>query len=175
MKKAEPLDRPPACQLLFDRREAMVPRMSRYTAARLAGMPESTWRAAERGEPGRCTAETLARMAVIVDVAPEDFRRTAAPDAARALRSLMQEMFAAAAAIPPVLREAVAAELRADRDGLLAEVTLGLADIGQNAYLTGRQKGVLRQELLDGIVRDLGEKGTDVRAVLRVAPNSDVV
>jgi len=147
----------------------MMPSMSMRKAARLAGMSDSTWLAAENGT--RATRGTLASQALLVDVTPQELEDTGRPDAAAALRTLLRQRMDAAGGVPGALREAAAADARAGLDGLIIQIVQGFADIDRDKRLTRRQKDALREELMEGLMRYVGEKRAYVRTVLKVAQN----
>lgn len=168
MSEHDPGTLPPFSQLIRSKREAMMPPVSQRKAARLAGMSDSTWNALERGDPQRSTRATIASAALVVSVTPQELEDAGRPDAAKALRTLMQQRLDTAE-VPGGLREAAAADARAGLDGLLTEIVQGLADIEHSDRLSARQKAELREELIAGIVRDIGERRDHVRAMLRIA------
>jgi hypothetical protein len=165
---ADPEDLPPDCLLIRRKRQAMVPTMSMRAAAKAAGLPEATWRQAENGTRAR-TRDVLARQALAVDASPWELEQVNRPDAAAELRTLLRIKLDETAGVPGELREAAAVD-----PALLAEIVHGLADIDRADALTKRQKGELREELITGIMRDIGERRAHVRAVLRIASNQDV-
>ncbi len=169
MRGQDPGDLPPWARLIRDRRQAMMPSMSMRKAARLAGMSDSTWLAAENGT--RATRGTLASQALLVDVTPQELEDTGRPDAAAALRTLLRQRMDAAGGVPGALREAAAADARAGLDGLIIQIVQGFADIDRDKRLTRRQKDALREELMEGLMRYVGEKRAYVRTVLKVAQN----
>lgn len=160
---------PPWSRLIRDKRLAMMPPLSMRKAARLAGMSDSTWLAAENG--GRCTRGTLASQALVTDATPAELEQAGRPDAAAALRTLLRKRLDEAGGVPGELRDAAAADARAGLDGLIIQIVQVFADIDREDRLTGRQKDELKQEAMEGLMRYVGEKRDHVRAVLRVAQN----
>jgi len=158
---------PAWARLIRDKREAMMPPLSMRKAARLAGMSDSTWLAAENGT--RATRGTLAGQALLVDATPAELEKAGRPDAAAALRTLLQQKLDEAGGVPGALREAAAVDARAGLDGLIIEIVQGFADIERDGRLTRRQKDELREELMEGLMRYVGEKRAYVRTVLKVA------
>lgn len=93
---------PPAeAVLIRERRLAIVPHLSMREAARRAGISSPWWRVLETGVrrvkkqdfPESANEETLARMAQVVGVTPEELRAAGRPDAAAILEKLL--------AVPP--------------------------------------------------------------------------
>lgn len=166
MAAPDPGELPPDCLLIRRKREAMM--LSVRAAARRAGLPEATWRQAENGTRTR-TLAVLPKMALAVEVTPWELEGVGRPDAAAALRTLMQRQLDETGGVPGALREAAAVD-----PSVLAEIVQGVADIDRSDRLTRRQKGELRDEFFSGIVRDIGERRAHVRAVLRIATNQDV-
>jgi hypothetical protein len=166
---------PAECRLIHDMRESKLPRMSVRAAARRArlipgatGWSEGSWRRYEGGGAPSIPADKLAVMALVVEALPEDLEQISRPDAATALRWLMQQQ-AARPEVPDSLRDAALEESGDGLDGLLAEIVQGLADIDSSDQLTRKQKAELRAELIAGIVRDVAERRGQVRAVLQIA------
>jgi hypothetical protein len=160
---------PPWAQLIRDKRKAMMPPVSMRKAARLAGMSDSTWLAAENGT--RATRGTLASQAILVDVTPKELEDAGRPDAAAALRTLLRQQLDKAGGVPGVLREAAEADARAGLDGLIIQIVQVFADIDRDGRLTAREKQELKREAMDGMVRYVGEQRAHVHTVLRVAQN----
>jgi transcriptional regulator with XRE-family HTH domain len=76
---------PPEANLIREKREAMIPRLSMREAARRAGISAPWWRMLETGIrrvkgqdfPERANAETLARMARVVGLTPAELHAAA--------------------------------------------------------------------------------------------------
>ena len=87
---------PPEAELIRERREAQVPRLSMREAARRAGLSAPWWRMLETGVrrvkgqdfPERANAETLARMAQTVGVTGAELTAAGRADAAAILEKL---------------------------------------------------------------------------------------
>ena len=106
---------PPEAELIRRRREAAVPPMSRRQAAAKAGISPSQWRDVERGSkkagpgvtvPVQATAETLAKMAQVIGVTPDELTAAGREDAASELRGtardrLLRQRIAAEAVLNP--------------------------------------------------------------------------
>lgn len=168
MNPQEPDGPLPVGELIRERREALMPPVSQRQAARLTGMSDSTWQALESGR--RATRGTIAAAALLTGVTPRELEDRGRPDAATALRTLMQQKIDETGGIPGALRDAVSAAARAGVDAPMVEIAQGLADIENSRdYLTRRQRDELRDEFIAGIARDAGERRASVRAVLRVA------
>ena len=166
-RSPDPLPLPPIGQLIRDRREAKIPRLSKRAAARRAGISEGYWRKAEAGQ--HVPAGVLAGIALVVDALPEELEAAGRPDAAGTLRMRMRRAAEAEPGLPGPLLDAARAESDAGLDDLLAEIVQGLADIDGSDRLTKAQKAELRAELIGGLVRDAADRREQVRAVLRIA------
>lgn len=91
------LEPPPEARLIAARRQQMIPRMSQREAALRAGISSTRWRQLESGKirvrgrdyPEIAPPDTLARMAQVVDVSPEELEEVGREDAALVLRRLM--------------------------------------------------------------------------------------
>lgn len=169
MTGQDPDDRPAECRLIEDKRRELG--ISRREAARRAGMPEATLRQLEQARHQHRPQWTVARAALAVGATPDELETAHRPDAARDLRTLMAKRIDATPGVPGELRA-----LAADQggDGLVVEMALALGEIQASPYLTKRQKKELTEEFLSGIARDIGERRTNVRAVLRVAQGDNV-
>jgi hypothetical protein len=166
----DPGELPPWARLIRDRREAMMPPVSMRKAAKLAGMSDSTWLAAESG--GRATRATLASQALLVDATPAELEKAGRPDAAAALRTLLRQRLDEAPGVPGVLREAAVSDAQAGMDGLIIQIVQVFADIDRDGRLTRREKEELKRESMEGMMRYVGEQRAHVHTVLRVAQKS---
>lgn len=110
-----------AARLIEARRKATRPRLSIREAARRADMSDTRWRQITAGEVRigastvvvRGPAETLARMAEVVGVSPEELERAGRVDAASAARALK--------VMPPDLTQAIEAKRREIEEGPWSE------------------------------------------------------
>jgi hypothetical protein len=90
---------PPEAILIARKREEKVPRLSRREAARRIGMSETRWRQLENGVirvrgqdyPERAPDDTLAQMAWVVDVTPEELTAAGRSEAAVFLGRLIAD------------------------------------------------------------------------------------
>lgn len=92
-----PATPPPWAQRISQRREALYPPVSRRQAAMAAGISVSTWIEIENGRkqvaPGvvievRGTPDKVARMALFLEITPDDLRADGRDDAALHLERL---------------------------------------------------------------------------------------
>jgi hypothetical protein len=136
--------RPREATLIMERRLNLG--LSVREAARRAGkgVTEGSWRRTEGPGKKTRTPETVARMAQVVGLEPEDLEKTGRADAAAVLASLPP--LSMPDADTPVTR----GELRTAIAGILDEL------LGQRG-LTGRQ----RRALLDQAMRDAGGDDDD--------------
>jgi hypothetical protein len=89
---------PPEAQIIAEFRER-PPRMSIRAAAAEAGISESRWRQIENGVrmfrgtpyPESGPAQTVAKMAAVVGVTPDQLTHAARPDAAGELEAILAE------------------------------------------------------------------------------------
>lgn len=89
---------PPEARLIAEARAALFPRLSMRQASLRAGISETRWRQIEsgririRGEdyPEVAPADTLARMAQVVGLKPDDLARVGRLNAAAALAELQK-------------------------------------------------------------------------------------
>lgn len=136
---------PAEAELIRERREAMIPRLSHRTAAARAaqlggtGFSPAAWHKIEKGEYGG-RAERITLMAMVVGVTPEELEQRGRPDAARMLRAEMERRAA----------QEVAREV--DRDATFEAVTQlllqGLEEIRQEPRTTAAQKAELERQLI---------------------------
>lgn len=90
---------PPEAKLIAERREALMPKVSQNKAGEMIGISGNRWRQIEKGyqtvsagkrAPVIAPAATLAKMAQLVGVAPEELTAVGRDDAAESLRGLLQ-------------------------------------------------------------------------------------
>lgn len=134
----EQLPIPPEGELIEAARKRMHPRVTVREAARRTGISEGWWRQIVKGAQPvsgggrvhlRGTAETVARMARVVGVTPEQLVAVGREDAAEELRSLRGRPPASAAADDPAserrrIAQQVAEEMAADIQSGLEEAIM---------------------------------------------------
>jgi transcriptional regulator with XRE-family HTH domain len=173
---------PPAeAELIRQRREAVVPEMSRRKAAAKAGISASQWSDVERGHkkagpgvvvPVLATAETLARMAQVAGASADDLAAAGRADAADELRVLGQqrELRHRLAAVPGL--GAVSDLLnRAGSEELLPLLAAGLDEI-ERSDLPANGKRELTGFFIGGVIQDATRRYSELLLMLRLAAGS---
>lgn len=126
--------RPPLeAELITGRRKRAG--LSRRAAAQAAGISPTRWREVELGISSRATPETLARMAAVVWVTPEELTAIGCPEAAAGLTRLLD---------------------RDPGEELRAEARALAERIARSRSLTEGQKRALEQRIMR-VVSDNGE------------------
>jgi len=170
---------PLEARLIQQRRETVVPAMSRRQAAARAGISASQWSDIERGTkkagqgavvPIRATAQTLARMARAVEATADELAAAGREDAASLLRGMEQDrgLRQRLAAVPGL--GAITAHLLSGTDGqeLLPIIAAGL-DAIDNSDLPGQSKRELTAMFTDNLINDAARRHAELLLTLRIA------
>lgn len=137
MKLATVNERPeptPEGRLITAALRALRPKLPVREAARRAGIGEARWRQITQGYqsvsgqyvPVRPPAETMARMAQVVGVTPQQLEEADRPDAAEELRNLPPEQGPEPPTVPPEVVELIdqrLAEINERTDARLVRIT----------------------------------------------------
>ncbi len=170
---------PAEARLIRQRREALVPDVSRRQAAVKAGISPSQWSDVERGHkkagsgvvvPVRGTAETLARMARAVGVSADDLAAAGREDAARQLRAfeqshgLRQRMAAIAG-----MGDLTGLRLPSDGDEELIPLIAAGLDAIEHSDLSKATKGEFTSLFVDNLIHDATRRYSELLLMLRLA------
>jgi transcriptional regulator with XRE-family HTH domain len=179
--RASPGPQTPAeAELIRRRRETAVPPMSRRQAAAKAGISPSQWSDVERGSkkagpgiavPVQATAETLARMAQVVGIGPDELTAAGREDAAHHLRSAAKDrsLWQRIAAVPGLGTFAnEATGTRAGAAELLPIVARGLYAI-EDSKLPARTKQQLTDLFADNLRHDATRRYDEMLLIIRLA------
>jgi transcriptional regulator with XRE-family HTH domain len=173
--------KPPAeADLIRHRRETAVPALSRRQAAARAGISPSQWSDVERGSkragpgiiiPVQATAGTLAKMATVIGVSPEELAAAGRDDAADQLRSAsrQQQLGERLADIPGL--GFLAGHLRPEADArseLLPLIASGL-DAIDASKLSTRTKNQITGLFIDNLRHDATRRHNELLLTLRLA------
>ena len=173
---------PREADLIRQRREALVPAMSRRQAAAKAGLSPSQWGDVERGRkkagsgivvPVQATADTLARMAHAVSVSADDLASAGREDAARHLRDRDQDqdLRRRIAAVPGL--GAIGAMDLPGNDGreLLPLIAAGL-DAIERSDLPPAARRELTAMFTAGLLHDAARRHSELLLILRLAASA---
>jgi len=157
---------PDEAELIRERREAMIPRLShRAAAARAAQLGNTsfsaaTWQKIEKGVyaagPDRITL-----MAMVVGVTPEELEASGRPDAARMLRAEIERR----AAQEPLLREV---DRENTSEAVMQLLLQGLEEIRQEPRLNPAQKLELERQLIRSQLAHLQGQLEQIRTTLEI-------
>lgn len=141
---------PPEAELIAERRQARIPRLSQRRAARLAGISPQSWANVESGRkvigagivlPWKGTPDMLARMSVIAGVAPDELRELAKAATDRDDRHRLAQA-------ADITERLLAARPSARAS---ATITAAVEQISQATGLTDRQRAQLLKLVEDAV------------------------
>jgi transcriptional regulator with XRE-family HTH domain len=166
-------------QLIGQRREALVPAMSRRQAAAKAGISPSQWSDVERGHkkagsgvvvPVQATAETLARMARAVGVSADDLVAAGREDAARQLSAFEQEQdLRKRISTVPGLGVLTDLPLPNEDDEELLPLIAAALDAIEDSDLPKAAKRELTSLFIDNVIHDATRRYSELLLMLRLA------
>lgn len=169
---AGPSGPPPEAELIRERREAMIPRLShRKAAERAAALGKTTFSTAtwQKIETGQYSGgkDRIVLMAMVVGVTPDELEETGRPDAARLLRREIERR----AAEEPLLQE-VALEREDTSEAVMQLLLKGLEEIRREPRLKPAQKRELERQLIRSQLAHLEAQLDQMRTTLEIAQDS---
>ncbi len=174
---------PPEAVLIHRHRETLTPPMSRRQAATQAGISPSQWSDIERGTkkagngitvPVQATARTLARMAQVIGVTPDDLTNAGRHDAACELHDAANRhhLRSRLSAIPGLGSLARELTRRQPHRELLPLVARGL-DAIDDSKLPERAKRELTALFTSNLLHDATRRNDELLLILRLTEQGD--
>lgn len=169
---------PAEALLIQQRREAATSPISRRQAAAKAGISPSQWSDIERGQkragqgtviPVRATAETLARMARTIGIAPDELAAAGRQDAADILlASEQRQSLGRRLSRVPGIGQIGWPERTTEINELLPAIAAALDQI-ETSELPAPAKRDLTSMLVSNLTHDVARRHHELRLLLRLA------
>ncbi|MGI5286581.1 hypothetical protein ACQEVF_25030 [Nonomuraea polychroma] len=162
-----PHEVPAEAELIRERREATIPRLSHRAAAERAAklgntsFSAATWQKIEKGEYSG-GADRITLMAMVLGITPDELDQRGRPDAARLLRAEIDKR----ASEEPLLREV---DRESTSEAVMQLLLQGLEEIRQEPRLSAAQKAELERQLIRSQLAHLQGQLEQMRTTLEIA------